>query len=136
MNDPDSTPSSSLSPSRVTLTRLMRASGHDGMLLMRTSGDGETARDLSQPEGATMATPAPAPTYMEVQITGIRKHSVECITEQDDGAMCGARSACWDNPMQANAWIRAHAGEKGHTKFVKLMEEPVNAFSKSVGRPK
>ncbi|WP_234440499.1 hypothetical protein [Streptomyces rimosus] len=116
----------------------MRSSGHDGMLLMRTSGGNETARDLSRPEGATMATPAPAPapTSMEVQITGIRKHSVECITEQDDGAMCGARSACWDNPMQANAWIRAHAGEKGHTKFVKLMEEPVNAFSKGAGGPR
>ncbi|MEN2422696.1 hypothetical protein AABB02_31875 [Streptomyces rimosus] len=105
---------------------------------MRTSDDSETAPDLPRPEGTTMATPAPAPvpTSMEVQITGIRKHSVECVSEQDDGAMCGARSSCWDNPMQANAWIRAHAGEKGHTKFVKLMEESVNAFSKSAGRPK
>ncbi|WP_030018838.1 hypothetical protein [Streptomyces monomycini] len=129
-------PNPSPGPNRETLARLMRSSGHDGMLLMRTSGGGDAALSLSRPEGTATATPAPVPTRMEIQITGIRKHFAECVTEQDDGEMCDARSADWDSPMPANAWIRAHADEKGHTKFVKLMEESVSAFSKSAGGPR
>ncbi|GCD41638.1 hypothetical protein [Streptomyces paromomycinus] len=76
-----------------------------------------------------MANPAPVPTRMEIQITGIRKHFAECVTEQDDGEMCGGRSSDWDSPLPANAWIRAHSDVEGHTKFKKHAEEDVTTFT-------
>ncbi len=85
-------------PGREHLTRLMRSRGHDGVLRMRTSGD--AALNLPRPEGTTMATPAPVPTRMEIQITGIRKHFAECVTEQDGGEMCDACSSDWDSPCR------------------------------------
>ncbi|MEU3539758.1 hypothetical protein [Streptomyces paromomycinus] len=97
---------------------------------MRTSGDGDAAFNLPRPEGTTMATPVPVPTRMEIQITGIRAHFAECVTEQDDGEMCDACSSAWDSPVPANAWIRAHADEKGHTKFKKHTEEDVTTFTR------
>ncbi|MEU7198841.1 hypothetical protein [Streptomyces sp. NPDC045470] len=72
-----------------------------------------------------MATPVSVPTRVEIQITGIRKHYAECVTEQDDGEMCDACSSDWDSPMPVNAWIRVHADVKGHTKFKKHTEEDV-----------
>ncbi|MFH8406742.1 hypothetical protein ACH4FX_18390 [Streptomyces sp. NPDC018019] len=76
-----------------------------------------------------MSHPDPAPTRLEIQITGIRKHVAACVTEID-GAECGARSAVWDTPMPANGWMRAHAAESGHKRFVKHTEEPVSVFTK------
>ncbi|MFD7667252.1 hypothetical protein [Streptomyces sp. NPDC059788] len=66
---------------------------------------------------------------MAIQITGIRKHVAECVTETG-GETCGIRSSAWDTPAQLNTWIRAHADETGHTKYKKHTEEPVNTFSK------
>ncbi|WP_078897707.1 hypothetical protein [Streptomyces rimosus] len=78
-----------------------------------------------------MTTPTPAPTHMEIQITGIRKHIAVCITETGEKE-CGIRSSVWDTPVPLNSWIRAHANETGHTKYKKHTEEPVNTFSKRV----
>ncbi|WP_078951984.1 hypothetical protein [Streptomyces sp. NRRL F-5755] len=76
-----------------------------------------------------MTTPTPAPTRMEIQITGIRKHVAECVTETA-GKACGIRSSVWEAPTQLNHWIRAHAGETGHTKYKKHTEEPVSTSPK------
>ncbi|MEU7223497.1 hypothetical protein [Streptomyces chrestomyceticus] len=117
------------SPGREYFARLMRSYGHEGVLHLRTGEGGAAALDDPRPESLTMATPAPTPTRMEIQITGIREHVAECVTETD-GEQCGIRSSTWDSPMQVNTWIRAHATETGHTKYKKHMEEPVNTFSK------
>ncbi|MEU7190528.1 hypothetical protein [Streptomyces sp. NPDC045369] len=77
-----------------------------------------------------MATSSPVPTRKDIQISGIRKHYAVCVTEGKGGVVCGARSSLWDNPMQSNAWIRAHSEEEGHTKFKKHTEEEVATFTK------
>ncbi|WP_234317578.1 DUF7848 domain-containing protein [Streptomyces rimosus] len=96
--------------------RLMCSCGRDGVLLVRT---GDAA-------GVAGAVP---PTRLEIQISGIRKHVAECVTEID-GSVCGARSSVWDAPMQANTWMREHAADTGHKQFEKRMEEPVSIFSR------
>ncbi|KAA6214418.1 hypothetical protein CP973_35575 [Streptomyces albofaciens JCM 4342] len=78
-----------------------------------------------------MTAPAPAPTRLEIQITGIRKHVAECVTKIG-GSECGARSAVWDAPMQTNTWMREHAADTGHKLFEKRTEEPVSIFSRPV----
>ncbi|MFF3274915.1 hypothetical protein ACFYWU_28905 [Streptomyces chrestomyceticus] len=117
------------SPGREHFSRLMRSHGHAGVLHLRTSEGSAAALDNPRSESPTMATPAPTPTRMEIQITGIREHVAECVTETED-KQCGVRSSAWDSPVQVNTWIRAHAEETGHTKYRKHMEEPVNTFSK------
>ncbi|MEU2787401.1 hypothetical protein [Streptomyces sp. NPDC007100] len=52
----------------------------------------------------------------------------ECVTEID-GTKCGARSNVWDSARHLDVWIRAHADEYEHKKFVKLTEEPANVYS-------
>ncbi|WP_260475858.1 hypothetical protein [Streptomyces sp. WAC 06725] len=111
------------------LNRLMCSCGHDGVLLVRTSEGGGTAPDVYRTEGHPMSTPAPTPTRLEIQITGIRKHVAKCITEID-GSECGVRSAAWDTPMQTNGWMREHAADTGHKLFEKRTEEPVSIFSR------
>ncbi|MFK8848668.1 hypothetical protein [Streptomyces sp. Ac-502] len=120
--------------SREHLTRLMRSRGSDGVLFLRTSGDSDPALSLPQPKGMAMTTPTtpPVTTRLEIQITGIRSHFAECVTEVDEEA-CGARSACWDNPMQSNTWIRAHGSETGHKRFTRHMEESVSIFTAPTG---
>ncbi|MEV5598428.1 hypothetical protein [Streptomyces sp. NPDC052496] len=76
-----------------------------------------------------MTTSAPVPARKEIQITGIRKHVAECVTEIN-GARCGARSNVWDTAVHLNVWILAHADESEHKKFVKHMEDPVNVYTK------
>ncbi|MEU7191684.1 hypothetical protein [Streptomyces sp. NPDC045369] len=117
-------------PSRDNLARLMRSRGRSGVLRMRSSGGSDAALNIPQLEGKPMATSAPVPTRMDIQISGIRKHYAVCVTEGKGGAACGARSSLWDNPMQPNAWIRAHSEEEGHTKFRKHTEEDVATFTK------
>ncbi|KOG66963.1 hypothetical protein ADK76_00130 [Streptomyces griseoflavus] len=117
------------SPGREYLTRLMRASGHDGVLHVRTGGGNDAALAIPRTEGRPMTTPAPVPTRKEIQITGIRKHVAEYVTEID-GTECGARSNVWDTAMYLDVWIRAHADEYEHKKFVKRTEEPVNVYTK------
>ncbi|MFH8747505.1 hypothetical protein ACH4GK_09750 [Streptomyces rimosus] len=115
-------------PGRVKLTRLMRSLGHDGVLHMRTSGGSDAAHDIPRPEGKHMSASAPVPTRKEIQITGIRKYVAECVTEIG-GTKCGARSNVWDSARHLDVWIRAHADECEHRKFVKLSEEPANVCS-------
>ncbi|MEU7154974.1 hypothetical protein [Streptomyces chrestomyceticus] len=120
---------------RENLTRLMRSHGSDGVLFLRTSGGGQPALSLPQPKGMVMTTPTtpPATTRLEIQLTGIRAHFAECVTEVDEEA-CGERSACWDNPMQSNTWIRAHGAETGHKRFTRHTEESVSIFTAPTGR--
>ncbi|MFD7666122.1 hypothetical protein [Streptomyces sp. NPDC059788] len=113
------------------LNRLMCSCGHDGVLLVRTSG-GDDAPNSPRTEGHLMTTPTPAPPHLEIQITGIRKHVAECVTEIG-GTECGARSCAWDTPMQTNGWMREHAAKTGHRQFEKHTEEPVSVFSRPVG---
>ncbi|MEV5598219.1 hypothetical protein [Streptomyces sp. NPDC052496] len=80
-----------------------------------------------------MTTP-PVATRLEIQITGIRKHFAECVTEVGREA-CGARSACWDNPLRPNTWIRAHGAETGHKRFTRHTEELVSIFSAPTMEP-
>ncbi|MFF3275749.1 hypothetical protein ACFYWU_33150 [Streptomyces chrestomyceticus] len=120
------------SSSREHLTRLMQVCGRDGVLHVRTSGDSDPALSLPQPKGMAMTTP-PVTTRLEIQITGIRAHFAECVTEVDEEA-CGERSACWDNPMQSNTWIRAHGAETGHKRFTRHTEESVSIFTAPTGR--
>ncbi|WP_234440789.1 hypothetical protein [Streptomyces rimosus] len=98
--------------------RLMCSCGRDGVLLVRTADAGGGGGG-----GAAL------PTRLEIQISGIRKHVAECVTEID-GAVCGARSSVWDAPMQANTWMREHAADTGHKQFEKRMAEPVSIFSR------
>ncbi|GCD46263.1 hypothetical protein GKJPGBOP_06011 [Streptomyces paromomycinus] len=99
------------------------------MLLLRTSSSSDAAVNTPQPEGETMTSPAPVPTRKEIQITGIRRHVAECVTSVKDGP-CGARSNSWDSALHLDVWIRAHADEYEHKKFVKRTEEPVNVYTK------
>ncbi|MEU4199579.1 hypothetical protein [Streptomyces sp. NPDC045470] len=80
----------------------------------------------------TTPTTPPVTTRLEIQITGIRAHFAECVTEVDREA-CGARSACWDNPTQSNTWIRAHGAETGHKRFTRHTEESVSIFTAPTG---
>ncbi|MEU5584339.1 hypothetical protein [Streptomyces chrestomyceticus] len=118
--------------SREHLTRLMRSRGSDGVLFLRTSGDSDPVPSLSRSKGTAMTTP-PVTTRLEIQLTGIRAHFAECVTEVDEEA-CGERSACWDNPMQSNTWIRAHGAETGHKRFTRHTEESVSIFTAPTGR--
>ncbi|KOT89481.1 hypothetical protein ADK86_28725 [Streptomyces sp. NRRL F-5755] len=122
------------SPSRESLTRLMRLFGHNGVLRVRTSRGSDAALNLLRPEGKAMTPAAPMPTSKEIQITGIRKHVAECVTEIN-GARCGARSNVWDTPVHLNVWILAHADAYAHKKFVKHTEDPVNVYTKPAKRP-
>lgn len=127
MIDPDPT------PHRENLTRLMRSRGRDGMLLLRTGGGSDAAPDVPRSEGTHMTSPTPVPTRKEIQITGIRRHVAECVTSVKDSP-CGARSNSWDTALHLDVWIRAHADEYEHKKFVKRTEEPVNVFTKPAKR--
>ncbi|MER7650415.1 MULTISPECIES: hypothetical protein [Streptomyces] len=111
------------------LNRLMCSCGRDGVLLVRTSDGDGAAFNAPQAESPPMSTPAPTPSRLEIQITGIRKHVAKCITEID-GSECGVRSASWDTPMQTNSWMREHAADTGHKLFEKRTEEPVSIFSR------
>ncbi|WP_241267713.1 hypothetical protein [Streptomyces chrestomyceticus] len=127
--DPDHAPDS---PNREILTRLMRTCGRDGVLHVRTSGGSDAALDLLRTEGNAMTTPVPGPTRKDIQITGIRRHIAECVTSVKNGP-CGARSNAWDSGLHLDVWIRAHADEYEHKKFVKRTEEPVNVYTKPAG---
>ncbi|WP_078624533.1 hypothetical protein [Streptomyces monomycini] len=82
-----------------------------------------------------MTSPAPVPTRKEIQITGIRRHVAECVTSVKDGS-CGACSNTWDTAVHLDVWIRAHADEYEHKRFVKRTEEPVNVYTKPAkGQP-
>ncbi|GCD45973.1 hypothetical protein [Streptomyces paromomycinus] len=116
--------------SRKDFTRLMRSSGHDGVLFLRTGGGSDAAPDHPRREGTAMT--FPIPTRTDLQITGIRKHVAECVTPVED-APCGARSDVWDSPRPLDVWIRAHADEHEHKKYVKHTEEAVNVFSRPAG---
>ncbi|MFH8349377.1 hypothetical protein [Streptomyces sp. NPDC018045] len=120
------------SPGREHFSRLMRSHGHGGVLHMRTGEGSGAAFDTPPREGKSMTNPVPAPTPVEIQITGIRKHVAVCVTETG-GEKCGIRSNVWDTPTQLNSWIRAHTDETGHTQYQKHTEEPVNTFSKRAG---
>ncbi|MEN2421383.1 hypothetical protein AABB02_25200 [Streptomyces rimosus] len=111
------------------LNRLMCSCGHDGVLLVRTSEGCGAAPDARRTGSHPMPTPAPTPSRLEIQITGIRKHVAKCVTEID-GSECGVRSASWDTPMQTNSWMREHAADTGHKLFEKRTEEPVSIFSR------
>ncbi|OKI10116.1 hypothetical protein A6A06_05795 [Streptomyces sp. CB02923] len=124
-------------PGRENLTRLMRSCGYDGVLFLRTGGGSDAALGILRSEGRSMtaSASAPVPTRREVQITGVRKHVAECVTEIN-GARCGARSNVWDTAMHLNVWILAHANECEHKTFVKHTEDSVNVYTRPAeGQP-